>query len=116
MNQALTTAQHIEQQIDNGVDIDKITPTYQDLGWRTVADLPQLFIQQLPTLTLKNASKPLLAPNGYHVLKLLEKRNSNQTLTDEQVRELVLQQKYAAALKTAIDDARKQAYIAIIPQ
>src|SRR5262249_38351420 len=81
LGQASATARQIQQQINSGVDIDKITPAYQDLGWRSTADLPQIFIQQLPVLTLKNASQPLRAPNGYHVLKLLEKRNQNQTLT-----------------------------------
>lgn len=116
LDSTLTAAHQIQQQLNNGVDIDKITPTYQDLGWRSAGDLPQIFIQQLPTLTLKNASQPIRAPNGYHVLKILEKRNKNQTLTDAQIREILLQQKYAAAVKTAINKARAQAYVAIIPQ
>lgn len=116
LDQALTTAHEIQKQIESGVDIDKITPAYQDLGWRTKDDLPQLFIQQLSTLTLKNASQPLRAPNGYHVLKLMDQRNSNQTLTDDQIRQLVLRKKYEVAITAAVNKARKEAYVQIIPE
>ncbi len=116
LDKALTTAHNIQQQIDSGVAIDKITPAYQDLGWRTASDLPQIFAEQLPGLTVNSASAPIRAPNGYHVLKLVETRTSNQKLTDAQIRELLLRQKYEVAVKAAITKARKEAYVQIIPQ
>ena len=116
LDKALTTAHNIQQQIDSGVAIDKITPTYQDLGWRTARDLPQIFAEQLPSLKINSASAPIRAPNGYHVLKLVETRTGNQKLTDDQIRQLLLRQKYEAAVKAAITKARKEAYVQIIPQ
>lgn len=112
----LATAQDIQKKLNSGTDIDKITPPYQDLGWRNNDNLPAIFTEQLKNLTLNNASPPLRAPNGYHVLKLLETRDANQNLTDDQIRGIVLRQKYEEAVRVAIDKARKQAYIQIIPQ
>lgn len=72
-----------------------------------------MFLDQLPNLTLQNASSPILAPNGYHVLKLLGQRDKN-SLTDDQIRNLVFQKKYQIAVKEAIEKARKQAYVQIM--
>lgn len=116
LDKALTTAHTIQQQINSGVAIDKITPAYQDLGWRTAKDLPQIFAEQLPGLKINNASAPIRAPNGYHVLKLVETRTGNQKLTDDQIRQLLLREKYETAVKAAITKARKEAYVQINPQ
>lgn len=113
LQSTLAAAQAIQKQIEQGVDIHSISPEFRDLGWRTKDDLPQLFLDQLPNLTLQNASSPILAPNGYHVLKLLGQRDKN-SLTDDQIRNLVFQKKYQIAVKEAIDKARKQAYVQIM--
>ncbi len=112
---ALAMAKAAQQQLNSGVTPDKVTPAYRDLGWRNKDNLPSIFAEQLPTMSLKNASQPLLAPNGYHVLQILEARNPNQNLTDDQIRQLVFRQKYEIAVKTAIEKARNQAYIQIMP-
>jgi peptidyl-prolyl cis-trans isomerase SurA len=116
LDQALTNAHNIQQQLNNGTSIDSVNFPYQDLGWRTAKDLPQIFADQLSGLTLTNASPPLRAPNGYHVLKLIETRTSTQNLTDDQIRQLIFAQKFTTAVKAAIEKARKEAYIQIIPQ
>lgn len=113
LKSTLEAAQNIQKQIEQGVDIHHISPQYRDLGWRTKDDLPQLFVDQLANLTLQNVSSPILAPNGYHVLKLTGVRDKN-SLTDDQIKNIVFQKKYHAAVKEAIDKARKQAYVQII--
>lgn len=113
---AFAIASDIQNKLNNGIDIDKIQPAYQDLGWRNKDNLPEIFTEQLKTLTPQKASPPLRAPNGYHVLKILETRNNRQNMTDEQIREIVLRQKYEVAVKEAVEKAQKQAYIQIIPQ
>jgi peptidyl-prolyl cis-trans isomerase SurA len=116
LDHALTTAHQIQQELKAGTPIDHISIPYQDLGWRTPAELPQLFVDQLPQLTLQNASPPLRAPNGYHVLKLVETRSATQQLTDDQIRDILFRKQYEAAVKTAIDKVRREAYIQIIPE
>lgn len=113
LKSTLAAAQEIQKQIEQGLDIHSISPEFHDLGWRTKEDLPQLFVDQLPNLTLQNSSAPILAPNGYHVLKLLGERDKN-ALTEDQIKNLVFQKKYQAAAKEAMDKARKQAYIQIM--
>lgn len=116
LQRTLAQANNIQNKVNNGVDIDTITPHYQDLGWRNQSDLPELFLQQLKNLAPGKASDPLRAPNGYHVLKIMETRNAISNLTDDQIRNIVLRQKYEEAVKTAVERARNQAYIQIIPQ
>lgn len=116
LNSALATARDIQKQVNSGVDIDKISPHYQDLGWRNEGDLPELFLQVLKKLPPNQASAPLRAPNGYHVLRIMEIRNAADNLTDDEIRNIVLRQKYEAAVKAAVDKARKEAYVQIIPQ
>lgn len=115
-DRALTTEHEIQKQIEEGVDIHKITPPYQDLGWRTEDALPQIFAEQLSSLSSQKTSPPLRAPNGYHLLALLATRNADQTLTDNKIRQIILRQKYEAAVKAAVDKARKEAYVQIIPE
>ncbi len=110
---ALATAKEVQNKLNTGADIESITPHYHDLGWRSSTDLPEIFLQQLPSLTLTNASMPLRAPNGYHVLKLLEVRTS---LSDDQVREILFRKKFEDAVKEAVDRAKNQAYVKIIPK
>lgn len=112
---ALATAKSIQNQISSGTDVDKITPAYHDLGWRNKQNLPDIFVQQLPILTLNNTSPPLRAPNGYHLLKLLGMRTT-ANLSDEQIKEIILRKKYEDAVREAVNKAKNQAYIKIIPQ
>jgi len=116
IKQSQADAQTVKQKLESGTDPGSITPAYRDLGWRTPNDLPQIFAEQLPKLTIKNASEPLRAPNGYHVLKLIEVRNPLQTMPDDQIRQILFQKKYETAVKAAVEKSRSEAYIQIIPQ
>jgi peptidyl-prolyl cis-trans isomerase SurA len=86
VDKALAQAREISNQLNNGASIGGITPPYEDLGWRKKSDMPDLFLSQLDQLNPKNASVPLRAPNGYHVIKLVETK-SGEAPTDAQIRE-----------------------------
>src|SRR5690606_47395 len=47
-----------------------------DLGWRTRARLPQLFISALPQLEKNGVSQLLRSANGFHILKLNDMRST----------------------------------------
>ena len=74
-----------------------------DLGWRTPAELPILFLEALRRLNTGEVSSPLRSAGGFHVIKLIDKKSdqyivkqtharhilirSDEITTEEQVRE-----------------------------
>jgi len=90
---AQATAEQIEQrrrkavlalsELRRGADFAQIAATYSDapdalqggqLGWRAAGRLPSLFLETLQRLQPGEVSDVLRSPNGFHILKLLEKR------------------------------------------
>lgn len=53
------------------------------LGWRPINQLPPLFADQVKAMEAGEMSRPIRSPNGFHIIKLLEKR-SNSIKTVEQ--------------------------------
>lgn len=69
-----------------GDDFLQVSALYSDaqnaleggkLGWRSAAQLPNLFADALPSLKPGDTSALLRSANGFHILKLLEQRGSN---------------------------------------
>jgi peptidyl-prolyl cis-trans isomerase SurA len=50
-----------------------------DLGWRTVNQIPTLFVDQTRKLRVGEVSDPIRSPSGFHIIKLLEAKG----LSDE---------------------------------
>jgi len=48
-----------------------------DLGWRPLKGLPDIFAKAVQTLRQGEISKPLQAPNGFHLIKLVAVRGSD---------------------------------------
>ena len=90
---AQATAEQIEQrrrkavlalsELRKGADFAQVAATYSDapdalqggqLGWRQSGRLPTLFLETLERLNPGEVSDVLRSPNGFHILKLLEKR------------------------------------------
>jgi peptidyl-prolyl cis-trans isomerase SurA len=70
-------------ELRRGTNFAQIAATYSDapdalqggsLGWRPAARLPALFTEALDRLQPGDVSDILRSPNGFHILKLLEKR------------------------------------------
>lgn len=87
-----------------------------DLGWRTAAELPSLFLDNVRNLEKGKVSAPLRSASGFHIIKLTDKQSqkhivkqtharhilmrSDAITTNEQVREKM------AALKQQLDDGK----------
>lgn len=54
-----------------------------DLGWRKAAELPTLFYRQVPNMAINEITDPVRSPNGFHLVKLMGKRNEQKVLIDE---------------------------------
>lgn len=62
-----------------------------DLGWRQPAELPGLFVDALETLSPGEVSEPLRSANGFHILKLSDRRGGGQqTITENRARHILL--------------------------
>ncbi|MCA3061398.1 MAG: peptidylprolyl isomerase, partial [Rhodocyclaceae bacterium] len=56
------------------------------LGWRAANRLPAIFVEAINTLTPGETSDILRSPNGFHIVKLLDKRGKNATPSIQQTR------------------------------
>ncbi len=84
--------------------------TVNDLGWRTAAQIPSFYLQAIQSLKLGEVAGPFEAPNGWHVIRLLEKRgDATQDLTH--LRQILLvnyTDKDEAAVKNKLNTIRTQ--------
>lgn len=76
-----------------GANFAKVSASFSDapnaleggnLGWKGAAQLPALFLDALKTMQAGDVSVPLRSPNGFHILKLTNKRGGNSPLVIEQ--------------------------------
>ena len=47
-----------------------------NIGWKKEVDLPKLFNDQISTINVGEITKPFKSPNGFHILKINEKRGT----------------------------------------
>lgn len=90
----------------------KIYPGSIDLGWRTANDLPQVFVSVITKMKPNEILGPIQAPNGFHIIKLIDKK-AKSSLTDQQVQQIVYQQKFDQALQKWLLQLRHAAYVRI---
>ncbi len=57
-----------------------------DLGWRSSDSIPSLFMNELHNLQPGQTTAVLRSPNGFHLLKLVEKRSSRAAVVITQTR------------------------------
>lgn len=84
-----------------------------DLGWRKVAELPSLFANELTKIKLNDIAGPIRAPNGFHILKLVDVKNDPAKLTKEQVKNLIYRRKFNEHLQVWLQQLRDGAYVKI---
>ena len=54
-----------------------------NLGWRDRAQLPQIFLQQLDQMSPGDISKIAQSPAGFHIFKLIDKREIQDTIVNQ---------------------------------
>jgi len=74
-------------------DFSQVAASYSDapdglqggvLGWRSAGRLPSLFLDAVSTLKPGEISGVLRSPNGFHILKLLDKRSKGGAMVVQQ--------------------------------
>jgi peptidyl-prolyl cis-trans isomerase SurA len=87
--------------LKKGADFGQISATYSDaqealqggnLGWRGAAKLPNLYAEALATMKAGEVSALLKSGNGFHIVKLLDKRGQGiqEKVTQTHVRQILV--------------------------
>jgi len=116
LQQARTQATKVAQQLRSNGELKKIIQEFnlqqQDLDWRALPQLPAIFIKPVSHMNKGDVSAPIQAPNGFHVIKILEVRSPvPANLTPEQAREVLYQRKLAENLQAWLKKLREQSYL-----
>lgn len=120
---AINTAKQIAMKLKQGANIEKLAQEHNtakqqisnnDLGWRTINELPNLFAKEITNMQVKQVAGPLEAPNGLHFIQLLEKQGGPIKFTKEKAQDFLFHQKFEKLLKPWLKELRATAYIKII--
>ncbi len=87
--------------LNKGADFGQISATYSDaqealtagnLGWRTGAKLPNMFVEAFQKLSKGETSGVLKSGNGFHIVRLLDQRGQGaaQTVTQTHARHILI--------------------------
>lgn len=83
------------QELSSGKDFTQVSASYSDapnaleggkLGWKNSTQIPALFLDALKSMQVGEISQPLRSPNGFHILKLTNRRGGVSTLMIDQTR------------------------------
>jgi len=102
-------------ELRKGAEFSQISAQYSDapdalkggdLGWRPAGRLPQIFMEALNALKPGEITDIMKSPNGFHIVKLLDKRGRSATPTVQQthVRHILIANKPGVS----DDDARER--------
>lgn len=84
---ALQLANNVRKNLQQSSDIEAIikenqNPTYRvegaDMGWRKLSALPDALAAKVNVLSKDQVTTPIRAADGFHVLKLIERRGSTE--------------------------------------
>ncbi|MEX0960799.1 MAG: peptidylprolyl isomerase [Burkholderiales bacterium] len=82
-------------QLRGGADFRQVSASFSDaqnaleggmLGWRTASRLPEIFVDAARTLRVGDISPAIRSPNGFHILKLVDKRGNQSPVIVQQTR------------------------------
>jgi peptidyl-prolyl cis-trans isomerase SurA len=80
-------------ELNKGESFEKVSASFSDapnaleggnMGWRSSNQIPPAFLALLKEMNVGQASKPIRSPNGFHIIKINNKRSADSTLIVEQ--------------------------------
>jgi peptidyl-prolyl cis-trans isomerase SurA len=89
LQKAKTKTQEALNQLTSGTSFAQVSASFSDapnaleggdMGWRSGSQLPALFLQALKELQTGEVAKPVRSPNGFHILKLTNRRGGTSSL------------------------------------
>lgn len=76
-----------------------------DLGWRSAAELPTLFAERVPGMSIGQISRPIRNPSGFHLIKLSDRRAGERHVVEQTHARHILIRPNAVVSRT---DARRR--------
>jgi peptidyl-prolyl cis-trans isomerase SurA len=115
-------AEGIYRQLKNGADFTKTATENSSsdslegggLGWKKFAELPSIFTESVKQMKVNDIVGPIQAPNGFHIIKLVETRSGDNQLSRDKVRNMMYQRKMAEKVQEWLNQIRSTSYIKII--
>jgi peptidyl-prolyl cis-trans isomerase SurA len=110
---AKARADDVQRQLKAGEDFARAAVTYSQgpdalkggaLGWKSAAQLPELFVGALEKLQPGDISETLRGPNGFHILRLNERRGNlaaEEPVQETHVRHILLRPSEIQSLSEA---------------
>lgn len=93
IQKAKTKVEEALSQLQAGTSFAKVSASFSDapnaleggnLGWKSGSQMPTLFLDALKGMQVGDVSPVLRSPNGFHILKLTNKRGGNSPLVIQQ--------------------------------
>lgn len=105
-------AEDVHRQLAEGANFEQTAVSHSqgadalkggNLGWKKAGELPELFLSALKNLSVGGISDILRSPNGFHILKLNNKRGDTQSeaVTQTHVRHILLRPSEILSLEDA---------------
>lgn len=112
-------AENCAQQLRKGKPIEDLLKEFpyadqNDLGWRSLGEFPSLFQSKVAEMNINSVSMPIPAPNGIHILKLIEAKGENPKPSQRDLKNLAFQYKISLAVKDWIKKLRQEAYVQVM--
>lgn len=110
---AFDKAEKIHAQLDAGESFTEVAQQHSqgrnalsggDLGWRTAAELPALFLTAAKKLKKNGISPTLRSAGGFHILQLIDKKTQQHLVRQTHARHILVQ----TDTITSDDDAMKK--------
>jgi peptidyl-prolyl cis-trans isomerase SurA len=95
LQKAKSKTQEALNQLSGGTSFAQVSAAFSDapnaleggdMGWKSGSQLPALFLDSLKKLQVGEVSTPMRSPNGFHILKLTDRRGGTSSLVVGQTR------------------------------
>ncbi len=95
LEKARIKIEEVMKALANGESFEQVSASYSDapnaleggnMGWRNSGQIPPAFLNLLQSMQIGEVSKPIRSPNGFHLVKITNKRNTDSTLIVEQTK------------------------------
>ncbi len=89
LQKAKTKTEEALKQLTNGSSFAEVSAGFSDapnaleggdLGWKNGSQMPSLFLDALKKLQVGEVSSPIRSPNGFHILKLTNRRGGTSSM------------------------------------
>jgi peptidyl-prolyl cis-trans isomerase SurA len=124
LNKAKKYADNIIGKLKKGANFGTVAQTESasnainggDLGWRSLAEIPSAFGDEVINMKKNSVAGPIQTANGFHVIRLVDVRNTDakqQAPDRKQVESLLMQRKFEEAVQNWVSKLRGQAYVVV---